>query len=523
MAITFLNGRRREIVMRVALLFVVLALAGCVEESAPEPEAEPETQAVEPTRYDSMRMDFDLGTRPIQGSQGVYLLDIRGEQTLPEGDGPFPVAMLMHGRHGTCSVTGPEVLLQPCPTTPVTASVESYRGYRLLADSLASFGIAVFSIDANNVNDRDNDWGIAGDDYGATARARLVFEVLEDLASGDAFAPIRDQLDLDTVGLMGHSRGGEGVIRAAVLQPDRFSAIMALAPTDFARWRMPDVPFATILPYCDGDVSNLQGAWAYDDMNDAPKHQFLHMGANHNWYNTVWYQNDWGNRGDPYCDMDGEQSGRLSPEEQEAQGAELMAAFFRYYLSDAPDLWPLLEGTELWDFDVKVSSESAVPAYPNTYFDLRFPHDMTWWPEHNRATVSTCDGLDCPIPRTFSTAKQAHISFDAGGYANWRFDGPGQVQADASSLRIGLSPDATPQQLAGIHVVFRDEDGNKARYDLADHGLFVPPGDGAAKTTLNMVWLNHDADLAWDRITSWGIGSDQAVELQVAEWVVRDA
>ena len=69
---------------------------------------------------------------------------------------------------------------------------------------------------------------------------------------------------------MGHSRGGEGVARAAVLNADRggqygIRAVLPLAPTDFARATVPGVAMSVLLPYCDGDVSDLQGQKFYDD------------------------------------------------------------------------------------------------------------------------------------------------------------------------------------------------------------------------------------------------------------------
>src|SRR5207247_1187995 len=54
------------------------------------------------------------------------------------------------------------------------------------------------------------------------------------------------------------------------------------------------VPHETLLPYCDGDVSDLQGVHFYDDARySAPgdltrKHTVYFMGANHNFANTVW-------------------------------------------------------------------------------------------------------------------------------------------------------------------------------------------------------------------------------------------
>jgi hypothetical protein len=55
------------------------------------------------------------------------------------------------------------------------------------------------------------------------------------------------------------------------------------------------MPYMTILPMCDGDVSNLQGARLFersqyaDPGDEYPRIQVEQLGAIHNWYNTVWY------------------------------------------------------------------------------------------------------------------------------------------------------------------------------------------------------------------------------------------
>ena len=103
------------------------------------------------------------------------------------------------------------------------------------------------------------------------------------------------------------------------------------------------MPFEVLLPYCDGDVSDLQGVHFYDDARySAPgdwrrKHTLLVMGANHNFYNTVWTSgfpgagDDWGGVvGDPHCDQG--QPRRLTAAEQRGTGLAYMAAFFRRYL-----------------------------------------------------------------------------------------------------------------------------------------------------------------------------------------------
>ena len=82
---------------------------------------------------------------------------------------------------------------------------------------------------------------------------------------------------------MGHSRGGEGVTafidynrtRPETLDPlsgnpdagpryPGLRAVFALAPIDAADQAPTGVHFATLLPYCDGDVSTLAGNEAYE-------------------------------------------------------------------------------------------------------------------------------------------------------------------------------------------------------------------------------------------------------------------
>ncbi|MDD9205057.1 hypothetical protein PU560_01090, partial [Georgenia sp. 10Sc9-8] len=151
------------------------------------------------------------------------------------------------------------------------------------------------------VNSNDNQLAI---DYGATARGGLILSHLDLLAQANAGdAPALDpvltgRLDLDHVGLMGHSRGGDGVVRAALMnaaleEPYGIESVLPLAPVDFGRLSLPDVPTYTMLPYCDGDVVNLQGQHFYEDSryafdDDVLRATGLVMGANHNFFNTVW-------------------------------------------------------------------------------------------------------------------------------------------------------------------------------------------------------------------------------------------
>lgn len=521
--------------MRALLLISLLLtplLAGCLGgEPAPEPvealDAAPEA-TVEPappapaTRppvspftppgdpladgpHAHARSEWDLGQEVVQGSGGRYLVHVHGSLHAPEGDGPFPVLVFQHGRHGTCRIApvGFEMLLQPCPDAePLLAPVDSYTGYGYLAEHLASHGFVVVSVDANNVNDHDGTQSLV-DDSGATARARLVLRVLDALADAHAGAGegglegLEGRLDLDGVGLMGHSRGGEGVARAWVLARDgaapegvRVGAVFALAPTDFRRWDVRGVPFGTILPYCDGDVFNLQGAWMYDDArkdNDAPIHQFLTLGANHNYYNTVWTGSDWTNRGDPHCDQGSAESGRDSPEEQRRHGLAVMGAFLRRYVGGDASLAPHLEGRTPWPTPGVVTSFQPVHAEP-----VEAGRDGRGGTPSDGLEMKPCAGNQCPAHRTYTIAAQAALKWD--GPASYVM--PVNGSRGDLSLRIAADPvTVSDEELDGITLRVVSADSTFVDHHARDLGLFVPPGDETgARTILNTVRVPLDAD-----------------------------
>ena len=66
---------------------------------------------------------------------------------------------------------------------------------------------------------------------------------------------------------MGQSRGGDGVVSAALLNAGRYGirAVMPVASTDGGRPTLPGVAMNLLTGYCDGDVFDLQGQHHYDD------------------------------------------------------------------------------------------------------------------------------------------------------------------------------------------------------------------------------------------------------------------
>jgi hypothetical protein len=192
---------------------------------------------------------------------------------------------------------------------------------------------------------------------------------------------LTNKIDFSNVGLMGHSRGGQGVRAAYNLYRDpsidsrgtniswsskipgmSIKGIFEIAPTDNP---LPTAPGGTgvrylnadgtawnvLLPMCDGDVFNLSGVRAFDRImpftgtyagiaaeNPAKqKSTFTVWGTNHNFFNTEWQ------RRDPFADpsqsaCSGSDNNAIFPEpvtdgsgsaEQRTTASASLLAFFR--------------------------------------------------------------------------------------------------------------------------------------------------------------------------------------------------
>ena len=316
------------------------------------------------------REEYDFGDTAFSPSNFPGPVELRASIHYPTtlSGAPLPVILFLHGRHATCFTGGGAAFLEwPCSGN--RQSIPSYKGYDYVSEILASHGYVVVSISANGVNAVDN----AVLDLGALARAELLQKHLDILntfntAGGAPFGTkFVGKFNLSQVGTMGHSRGGEGVVRHFVLNnelgaPYGIKAVFPLAPVDFNRFVVNNAALNVLLPYCDGDVSDLQGVHFYDDArynvpgDAAPKHYVLVMGANHNFYNTVWTPssgipgalNDWlafvpGGHSDPQC---GSKNGnqRLTEAQQRGTGLAYMTAFFRAYVGGENEFIPILTG-----------------------------------------------------------------------------------------------------------------------------------------------------------------------------------
>ncbi len=325
--------------------------------------------------YAVTKGEYNLGDAVADLDSLTPNAEVRASVHYPTGlaGGPFPVIVLLHGRHSTCyRTTTPfnSSSAWPCPTG--YASIQSFQGYDYHARFMASHGYIVISISCNAINAVDGSMANSG----MPARGQLVQYHLNlwntwnttggAPASLGAPGMFVGKLDMQRIGTMGHSRGGEGVVYNALLNrslgsPYGIKAVLTLAPVDFYRKVLTGIPLMNIAPYCDGDVSNIQGVHFYDDarytdpLDEAPKHSVLMMGANHNFYNTVWTpgsyiagtSDDWGGTPDPHCNASTPGNKRFDTTEQKMGYNTYASAFFRQYVGGEQQFAPILEARDV--------------------------------------------------------------------------------------------------------------------------------------------------------------------------------
>jgi len=246
------------------------------------------------------------------------------------GSSTHALLVLLHGNHATCGrIAGPgehfDINVQytftgTCPAGFIP--VPSHAGYGYFAERLASLGYIVVSINANRgINAAP---GVVGDGGLNLRRGRLVLRHLQRLSrwnSGAETPPaglndLVGKIDFSHVGLLGHSRGGEGMRAAynlyqsdpggtnwqALIGAVTFEGIFEIGPVDrqtALTLNALGTAWNVLLPMCDGDVFNLQGVRPFDRMlrvnSESPARQkstFAVWGANHNFYNTEWQVSD---------------------------------------------------------------------------------------------------------------------------------------------------------------------------------------------------------------------------------------
>ncbi|MFJ7073843.1 hypothetical protein [Streptomyces sp. NPDC098781] len=421
-----------------------------------------------PGAYRTVTGEYDL--TPVRLPGFAEPVEMRAVVVAPKGaEGRRPLALFLHGRHFTCYTPQGDIT-GDWPCAAGSKPVPSHRGYLRDQRLLASQGYVTVSVSANGVNAQD--W--QADDGGAQARSSLVRQHLArwaDWSAHPATAPsaVRQapRADLSRVLLVGHSRGGEGVNRAAMdsLYPApadqdgyrgpvrwRIRGTVLIGPTIFGQNPVPDVPSMTILPGCDGDVSDLQGQVYVDGTRRVSRGAALHsavyvVGANHNYFNSEWtpgqaeapadddFWTDEQER-DPVCSPGART--RLTADQQHKAGATYIAAAARLFVVGDDRVRPLLDGSGR-------RAPSADPARVLTHA-VGARRGAGFLPD-DRVTVSgarLCSAVD---PATGKACLAAETSGGSPHFAQWETDRePGRRAVALRWSAAGSPARVTPER-----------------------------------------------------------------------------
>lgn len=233
---------------------------------------------------------------------GPDALPINGKVWYPEGEGAFPLVLIVHGNHLMNDYSDP--------------------GYEYLGKLLASKGYIFVSVDENflNASPYEDLFLVSPLQSENPARGMLLLEHLQTWKgwNSDPDNPFYQKVDMERIALIGHSRGGEAVAIAAAYNklgrhPNHgdikfdynFSirSLISIAGTDgyYKPQGKPlplqDVNYLSLHGAHDMDVNSLDGAKQYHRIRYTKGINYMKSlvyiyGANHGQFNGGWDRGD---------------------------------------------------------------------------------------------------------------------------------------------------------------------------------------------------------------------------------------
>ncbi|NNF28260.1 MAG: MFS transporter [Gemmatimonadetes bacterium] len=503
------------------------------------------------------RDSVSITTEPVDGSKLVDLgasaesrnrywgfspdsLPLNARVWYPDGDGPFPLVLVVHGNHNMKDFSDP--------------------GYDWLGELLASRGYILASVDMNFING-----GIRGEN---DARGWLLLKHLQAWRGFNREGPLAGLADMENIALMGHSRGGEAVGHAAAFNrlahyPDdatlefefqfNIKGVVAIAPVDGQylpsdrRVPVENVHYLVFHGSHDGDVTSFHGLRQYNrvrftDGGDWFKSAVYVYRANHGQWNTVWGAHDNGPRSPRILDL----RGLLPAEDQREFGRVFIGAFLDITLKGQDQYRPLFRDHRVagnWlpktmyitrfqessfraladfeeDIDVRSGSRPGVkvgardlPTWREGQLQLRSSNrsntsasqidQAVWLGWNNRI-----EGSDEPAPPGFyeitltrearaslapgfGSSLEMHVGGLEGGPGPREVEGEesGDANESAASDRAEGSEEEDEPPL-DLTVLAYDTEGDSARVVLSDYGALRRPLE---------TWVMRRTDLEDDR------------------------
>ncbi|MBT8182824.1 MAG: hypothetical protein KJO53_14685, partial [Eudoraea sp.] len=273
-------------------------------------------------------------------------LPINGRVWYPKENGKFPLVLIVHGDNDMQDF--------------------SDAGYDYLGKLLASRGIITVSVDQNFLNSSWSDLKMGpGDENDCRAWLLMQHLKLWHNWNQDSSNPFFDKIDIKNIGLIGHSRGGESVVHAALFNklhhyPDNASvrfdfdydirAIMAIAPVD-GQYKpsnmmttIKDINYFVMHGSMDGQLNSYFGSRQYDRISFSTNTDYFKSGlyvqnANHGQFNSTWSDDE------AYTVFNGFLNSKnlLSAEDQQKIAKVYTSAFMEATLKNKKEYIPLFQ------------------------------------------------------------------------------------------------------------------------------------------------------------------------------------
>ncbi|MCL1964462.1 MAG: hypothetical protein FWF69_05305 [Firmicutes bacterium] len=443
--------------------------------------------------------------RTSQLGFGPDALPLNAQVWMPEGKGPFPLTLIVHGNHDSAD--------------------RSDGGYAYLGGLLASRGIIAASVDENFLNSsmvydlfifaglkREND-----------ARAFLLLEHLRQWHAwnADASSPFFGRVDFENLALIGHSRGGEAAAVAASFAqlghypdngmlrfdyPFQIKTIVAIAPVHGQynpaglEVGLRNVNYLVLHGEHDMDVMSFMGANMYrraDVSDEGIKAQIWMQYANHGQFNSAWGASDytglqnWAFNGKLLMPMEEQQQAAKvfigAFLEATLLGKEEYTALFKHFAQGAQWLPPAVYVTDYADnhtvllddygsgYDVGASSLGLV-SYSAQSFDV--------W------TEDCLPGKLGNSNRVLTLAWGGETDKYAGQAPIFKMEFQPDTLCVGDTLSISLCSGERNAHEKGIsfQVKLTDSAGNSALMSIDDFGGVVNPVEAPiAKPLLSMI------------------------------------